>query len=237
MKTPNCASCSFKAAERICRVEEGKFPDSCPTKNLPELIEKSLQEYQSNPELFEFARQSSIQEAEGYQNRDLGYAQVRAAKTRIEEIIGFANKMGYKRLGIAFCLGLRKEAKIVEKIFSENGFEIVSAICKAGRIAKDQIGVRPDQQVAPGTVETMCNPILQAMILNHHKTEFNILLGLCVGHDSLFLKHIEGYTTVLAVKDRVLAHNPMAAIYTCQTYYRWLHASEAEPRSEPGSGS
>jgi uncharacterized metal-binding protein len=225
MKKPNCAECTFKAAERLCRKEDGKFPDFCPTKNLPELIEKSLLEYQKRPEICEFARQAAIQEAEGYENRDLGYDHVRASKTRIEEIVGFAGKMGYKRLGMAFCIGLRKEAKIVDKILTGSGFEVVSAVCKAGRISKDKIAVTADQQVAPGTVETMCNPVLQALILNHENTDFNILLGLCVGHDSLFFKYAEAPCTVLAVKDRLLGHNPLAAIYNYDSYYRCLKFS------------
>lgn len=59
----------------------------------------------------------------------------------------------------------------------------------------------------------MCNPVLQAKILNEQKTDFNVMIGLCVGHDSLFLKHVEAPTTVLIVKDRVLVHNPAAALY------------------------
>lgn len=42
----------------------------------------------------------------------------------------------------------------------------------AGRIQKDQIGVGKDQQIAPDTTEAMCNPVLQAMILNNEKTDF-----------------------------------------------------------------
>jgi enoyl-CoA hydratase/carnithine racemase len=46
---------------------------------------------------------------------------------------------------------------------------------------------------------------------DQQKTDFNVLLGLCVGHDSLFLKYAEAPCTVLAVKDRMLGHNPLAA--------------------------
>jgi uncharacterized metal-binding protein len=60
------------------------------------------------------------------------------------------------------------------------------------------------------------------MILNQAKTDFNIMLDLCIGHDSLFLKYIKGLTTVFAVKDRVLGHNPMAALYTSSSYYEKL---------------
>ena len=49
-----------------------------------------------------------------------------------------------------------------------------------------------------------------------------MLLGLCVGHDSLFLKAANAPCTVLAVKDRVTGHNPLAAIYNIDSYYRAL---------------
>jgi uncharacterized metal-binding protein len=155
-------------------------------------------------------------------DRELGYEHVRASKTRIEEIIEFAGKMDYQRLGLAFCIGLRQEAKIVEKIFSAKGFDVVSAVCKVGRIPKDQIGVGKDQQIAPDTTEAMCNPILQALILNKENTDFNVLIGLCVGHDSLFFKYAGAPSTVLAVKDRLLGHNPLAAVYNADSYYRCI---------------
>jgi len=72
----------------------------------------------------------------------------------------------------------------------------------------------------------MCNPIGQALVLNEAKTEFNILMGLCVGHDSLFLKNSDAPVTVFAVKDRVLGHNPLAAIYNYDTYYRRFKQGE-----------
>jgi len=40
-----------------------------------------------------------------------------------------------------------------------------------------------------------------------------------VGHDSLFLKYAEAYSTVLVAKDRVLANNPVGALYTSGSYY------------------
>lgn len=221
-ETPKCAQCPYKGSDRFCRTEDGNSPDFCPTRNMPELVEQSLKEYNNTPGIYEFAKQASIQEAAGYMNRDLGYELVRASKTRIEEIMGFAEKMNYKRLGMAFCIGLRKEAKVVEKIFSSGGFDVISAVCKVGRIPKEHIGVGKDQQIAPDTTEAMCNPVLQTMILNKEKTDFNVLIGLCVGHDSLFFKYTEAPCTVLAVKDRLLGHNPLAAVYNVDSYYRCL---------------
>lgn len=219
--SPNCARCSFNPGERICRKEGGKHPDNCPTVTKADLSREVLAEYKKSENL-EFARQASMQEKDGYSGREAGYAKVRPAKPRIEEILDFIGKMGYKKIGMAFCLGLRKEASIVEKLFSSRGLEMVSAVCKIGRIPKEELGLSDDDKIAVGQFETMCNPILQAKVLNSEKTEFNVLLGLCVGHDSLFFKYADAPCTVLAVKDRVTGHNPLAAIYTLDSYYRAL---------------
>ena len=102
------------------------------------------------------------------------------------------------------------------------GFEVVSAGCKAGCVPKEEIGVKDNEKIYIGSHETMCNPVFQAMLVNESETDFNVLLGLCVGHDSLFFKYAEAPTTVLAVKDRVTGHNPLAALYTSGNYYAWL---------------
>jgi len=218
---PGCARCPIQTKDRLCQTEEGKSPSFCPTSNYQAAVDGALEELKK-PEILEFARQASIQEAEGYANREIGYEHVKPVKPRIQETIEFARRMKYKRLGLAFCLGLRPEAKIVEKLFVSAGFEVVSALCKMGRTPKESIGVRDDQKINIGCFESMCNPIAQAFVMNEEKTEFNIIMGLCVGHDSLFLKYADAPCTVLAAKDRLLGHNPLAAVYTIDTYYRSL---------------
>jgi uncharacterized metal-binding protein len=147
-------------------------------------------------------------------------------KTRLEELIEFSHRMGYKRLGLAVCGGLTYEASILSQILERHGFEIVSVSCKVGGVPKERIGLKDEEKVRIGEFEPMCNPITQATILNKAKTDFNIMLGLCIGHDSLFLKFIEGLTTVFAVKDRVTGHNPMAAIYTSHSCYQRMMKME-----------
>ncbi|MBI9083164.1 MAG: DUF1847 domain-containing protein [Desulfobacterales bacterium] len=217
-----CARCSVPAGERLCQTEDGRAPDFCPTRNSGPIIEASLVEMKKDPSVMVFARQASIQEAEGYANKGLGYARLKPIKPRIQETIEFAQRMNYSRLGLVFCIGLRREAKVVERLLTVAGFDVVSAMCKLGRTDKKVIGIDNDQQICPGGFEAMCNPVAQAFVLNDAKTEFNILLGLCVGHDSLFLKYAEAMCTVLAAKDRLLGHNPLAAIYTLDSYYRSL---------------
>ena len=93
-------------------------------------------------------------------------------------------------------------------------------ICKTGGYDKTEVGMTDRHKTRPGEFEPMCNPIAQAELLNGQNTEFNIVLGLCVGHDSLFMKHSNALCTVLVVKDRVLGHNPCAALYTAEFYGR-----------------
>ena len=218
---PNCAQCSIPVSDRLCRNAQGRAPEGCPTKNKTQLLEKALGEYK-NPDIYNFARQSSIQEGEGYGGKENGYAHLKPVKPRILEVMEFARKMDYKKLGLVFCIGLRKEAKAVGKLFTSRGFEVVSVVCKVGCVLKEEIGIADDQKLAPGSDEAMCNPIMQAMVLNDEATQFNVLLGLCVGHDSLFFKYAKAPCTVLAVKDRLLGHNPLAAVYNLDSYYRSL---------------
>ena len=205
-----CAECGLELPERICRSTDGKGSKNCPTLMQTEILADANRVYE-DPATYEFARKASIQEADCYANRDQQPYIMQPTKTRIVEIYEFAEKMNYSRLGFAFCAGLIKEAKVVESLFSSKGFEVVSAICKVGCSPKETLDIQEDQKIQTGCFESMCNPIAQAFILNEAKTEFNVMLGLCVGHDSLFLKYAEAPCTVLAVKDRLLGHNPLAA--------------------------
>ncbi|MBN1615082.1 MAG: DUF1847 domain-containing protein [Deltaproteobacteria bacterium] len=218
---PQCARCPYAPQDRICLNEDGKAPPFCPTTNHPEVFQAAAREF-DKPDIRNFAKQASLQEADGYADRELGYARTRPLKPRILETAEFADKMGYKKLGLVFCIGLAAEARKVDRFFSSRGFEVVSGICKAGRVSKEVLDIGFDQNIRIGSFESMCNPIAQAKLLNLVKTEFNIMMGLCVGHDSLFLKYAEAPCTVLAVKDRLLGHNPLAAVYTLDSYYRVL---------------
>jgi uncharacterized metal-binding protein len=218
---PGCARCPFEPKVRICQDEMGQSPSFCPTVNKATVIARALEELKK-PEVLEFSRQASIQEGEGYTDKERGFAAIRPLKPRIVEIIEFAARMKYRKIGLIFCIGLRKEAKVVEGLLAANGFTVVSSLCKVGRVPKEEIGVRDDQKIRIGCFEAMCNPIAQAYLVNEAKTEFNVVMGLCVGHDSLFLKYAEAPCTVFAVKDRLLGHNPLAAIYTNDSYYRSL---------------
>lgn len=222
---PMCASCDVERNQRICSTPDGTAGKGCPTVLREEVLQEAMQEYEDTGTR-EFARQASIQEGECYANRGPKPYIAQPSKTRMQEVCEFAHKMGYRRLGLVFCAGLIQEAAKVEAILKIHGFEVVSAVCKAGRVDKREIGVKDEEKIQIGSDEAMCNPIFQAKLLNHEKTEFNIVVGLCVGHDSLFLKHADAPSTVLVVKDRVTGHNPLGAIDRIDSYYRMLRHPE-----------
>jgi len=217
--SPSCSTCSVK--ERICLSETGKGPPDCPTVTMEETLASAVKQYEES-ETARFARAASIQEAECYLDRHTRPFKVIPRKTRVEEIAEFARRRGYQKLGLAFCGGVKEEALLLTDILKHNNFQVVSVVCKVGRVAKEQIGLTTEEKILKDQFEVLCNPIAQAEILNHMATDFNIMMGLCVGHDALFLKHVTAYTTVFAVKDRVLGHNPMAALYLSKSYYRRL---------------
>lgn len=218
---PQCAYCGVPANERYCRVPKGRGPADCPSLRYKKMAENARCD--TPMEEMEFMRQSAIQESFGYADRDKGYARVRPAKPRIVEIVEFAKRMKYQKLGLIFCGGVHKEARIVQEILETNGFTVVSVVCKAGKAAKSDYGVTQEQHVdATKDCETICNPKFQALIVNEADVDFTILLGLCVGHDSMAVKHATSPVTVLAVKDRLTGHSPLMPIYLYDSYYRYL---------------
>jgi uncharacterized metal-binding protein len=216
---PSCAACDRPVGEKICYKEKGQANKGCPTVTRQSVLESANLKYRED-EVRQFAHAASVQEAACYANRDQQPYVMQPCKTRIVEICEFAKRMGYRRIGLAFCLGLSGEAKTVGEIFESHGFEAVSVCCKAGRTSKDLIGIADEDKIYRGTDEAMCNPVFQAELLNGEHVDFNVLLGLCVGHDSLFFQFSKAPVTVLAVKDRVTGHNPLAAVYQADSYYR-----------------
>ena len=201
-ETHTCVDCGTQN----CKYKDRTYPDFCLTTNLKEEDRQwALERYEEGDN-----RRIMIASAEVEYE---GYCQW----TRVQEIMEFARKIGARRIGIANCIGLINEARIFARILRANGFEAYSVICKVAGQAKSSVGI-PAKCEEIGAA--MCNPILQARQLNEAKTDLNVLNGLFVGHDSLFYKYSDAYVTTLVTKDRVTGNNPVAALYTAQSYYR-----------------
>lgn len=209
MEQNKCLTCSACGA-LSCKNDDGKYPPFCLTKSLDQdLLQETLDIYDNDETLGNIARVSAGIEGDFY-----------GQKTRVEETIEFIKRIGAKKVGIATCVGLIPEARLFAKILDKEGIDYYTVGCKVGAVDKSRIGIPDQQKLNRGCGhESMCNPILQAKLLNEQKTDFNIMIGLCVGHDSLFLKHVEAPTTVLIVKDRVLCHNPVGALYASTGMY------------------
>ena len=142
-----CANCTVLACANN---EPEKMPKNCPMRNAS-VMEAARAGYDL-PENHDFYVNCSAIEG-------LGYCQW----PRLKETVEFCKRMGYHKLGLAFCKGLRKEARIVADLLRAQGFEVVSVICKTGGISKEEVGIPEEVKIHPGEFEAMCNPIAQGM--------------------------------------------------------------------------
>lgn len=202
------SNCAFCSKHKYCKFEDGMHLTDCPTVNERDMVKASQEEY-LHGQYSDFMLQSLRQVAAGYEAMD---NKPHPIKTRLEEIIDFCHRMGYQKLGLAFCTGLEDDAKVMAKVLRKNGFEVISAVCKVGGLEKEEVGLEDAGKIIPGRREISCNPLLQAELMNKAGTDFNIVFGLCLGHDSLFLKASNAMCTVFVVKDRALHHNLIAAL-------------------------
>lgn len=210
----SCGKCTVLACQK--QAPEA-YPPFCPTGSMDEgLLRASLEIYENNPEIRSLAQCSAKIEADFY-----------CKMPRVGETLEFIKRQKYDFVGVATCVGLINETRIFCSLLEEHGIKHVAVGCKLGGTGKSHIGITQEEQVNTSCgYEAMCNPVLQALYLNKIKTDFNIMIGMCVGHDSIFLKHVEAPTTVLVVKDRVLAHNTVGALYTIKSYYKSLTAKK-----------
>lgn len=199
---PTCVDCGTQN----CKFKNRTYPEFCLTTHLEDSdMEWALERYEESRNK-EIMIASAEVEYEGY-----------CQWTRVQEIMEFARKINARKIGIANCIGLINEARIFARILRANGFEVYSVICKVAGKPKSSVGI---PAVCENIGAAMCNPILQARLLNNAQTDLNVVIGLCVGHDSLFYKYSDAYVTTLVTKDRVTGNNPAAALYTAQSYYK-----------------
>lgn len=202
----SCSDCGLLN----CYRQESRFPDFCPGERVEDQTLGSVVAGYCGDEADARTARAAA-EVEG-----LYYGKL----TRVEEVLAFARRIGARKIGLATCVGLIGETRLFSKILELNGFKPYAVLCKAGSVDKSEIGIRDELKLRPESFEALCNPILQAKMLNDWKSELNVAIGLCVGHDALFCKHSDALVTTLIVKDRVLAHNPAAALYTSSSYYK-----------------
>jgi len=201
----SCSECGLGN----CLTREASFPAFCPTKANAQGAAETRELYAGDTPEGKMARAAAAIEGEFY-----------GRLTRVEETVLFARRLGVKKLGLASCIGLSEEASLFARIVRSGGLTPRTVICKVGAVDKADIGIPEQLKVNPGKNESCCNPVLQARLLNDWGAELNVMIGLCIGHDALFSRHSQAPVVTLIAKDRVLAHNPAAALYLSNFYYR-----------------
>ena len=190
-----CVDC----AVNNCEQRGAAHPAFCPTSNF---------DLSDNPEL--------VQQLANEQNRRIiesaafsAHVGHREKLSHLEETVVFARKFGARKIGIAACISLAKEARAATKVFRTQGFQVVGAICKIGCVTFGDLDVPPDER---GSQAVLCNPLYQAQVLNAEETDLNVVIGLCTGHDALFLKYSQAPCTVLTAKDFKFDHCSIRAL-------------------------
>ena len=216
----SCINC----AKRSCGMSGNPLPEHCQTTQLSQSeIDEVNQLYLHDEEINKIFVASTEAEITAY-----------GKLTRVEEIVAFAKRIGAKKIGLAACAGLMRESQIFAKILEHNGFDVYGVTCKIGAVDKHRIGIQ-EEYIREGR-ECICNPIMQAKLLNKHKVDLNVVIGLCVGHDGLFYRYAEGLTTTLITKDRITGHNPAAPLYTAYSFYESkLYASACDNDKQEGT--
>lgn len=202
-----CESCGLLGCDR-----DSTYPDFCITKNLDkDVIGKVKDTYNEDENINKIMKVASEVESGGY-----------LKLTRVEETVEFIKKMDYKLVGIATCISFISEVRTFCKILEHNDISYRVACCKVGAIDKSEVGIPDENRIFESGHESMCNPILQAEFLHSEETDFNIVFGLCVGHDTLFYMHSKAPVTTMIVKDRVTCHNPIAPLHYTKGIYSKL---------------
>ena len=196
-----CESCRVAACEHLDKTA----PDFCVQASITkEMHDEALRLY-NEPENHLIMESAAIVSAETVNS------------TRVQDTIKFASCMGASLVGIATCTAMLRETRILADLLRKAGFEVQAVGCKLESNMKADLNIG-----APSLAEdcVICNPIMQALLLNDAKTDLNILMGICVGHDALFCKYSNAPAVTLVAKDFVTVHNPCSVLYSADSVYR-----------------
>lgn len=200
-EAPGCESCGVAA----CEHPERTAPPFCPEPDISEEMRahvRRLYDEPANRQIMEAAARVSAGTANS---------------TRVQDTIKFASYMGASRIGIATCTAMLKETAVLVRLLRRAGFEVKALGCKLQENRAPDLGIDPSCGIGDCVI---CNPIMQALLLNEAGCDLNILMGICVGHDALFAKYSDAPVVTLVAKDFLAANNPCVVLYTADSVYK-----------------
>lgn len=189
--------CAYCATTACLRGETERMPTTCPTRVLPELARDA------GPYLGEELHEEMLVADAAPFDED------GRLRNRVEELVIFAKKSGMRRIGVAFCVSLVKEAQRLGRILREEGLEAELVCCRVGAIDYEEVGL---SKAHPERFAATCNPVAQARLLDAKGVDLVAQMGLCIGHDLILQRESKAPVTTLVVKDRALDHHPIAAL-------------------------
>ncbi|MBN1375020.1 MAG: DUF1847 domain-containing protein [Dehalococcoidia bacterium] len=195
-KTIYCHQC--KNNECLSRYPQG-MPDYCQAQKYGQIIEASKSQYRESETAKIHLATAKVLMRGGYD------------WSRIQQCIELAREMGATKVGLAVCVGLIREGREFARFMGRAGLEVVSVACMIGAVDAEETGI-PKEWVTPLGIS--CNPIAQAEIMNQEGTQLNMIYGLCIGHDTIFIKHSKAPVTYVVVKDAVTGNNPSAVVFS-----------------------
>ncbi len=156
-----------------------------------------------------------------------------AESARIAEIVRFARRRGYRKIGIATCAGSEPAAEVLRATLADAGFEVFLPEVLEQAISEAEPWLPELAVLEPIWTGPRCDPAAQAKWLNAEGCDLNIAVGLCVGCDSVFFRHAEAPTTVLPV-DGHAPDIPRAQVAQSQAEANVPHAEADVLQSEVG---
>ena len=137
-----CAQCAIEA----CRSGKlDQMPKNCPMHD-PAFFEQVLEEY-FKPENHDFFVASAAVEA-------IGYGQW----PRLREVMEFARRMGYTKLGLAFCAGLHKEAAVVDRFSGKTALRWCPSSARRAPSPRTGRGCPSSSGCAPAPTRSCATP-------------------------------------------------------------------------------
>lgn len=190
-------ACSICATQACLRGELERMPRTCPTRTRPEIareaapyLERGLHEEMLVADAAPFDETGRL-------------------RNRVEELLYFAKARGMRKLGVAFCVSMTKEAQALGRILRGASLEAELVCCRVGAIDYEEVGLA---KAHPERFAATCNPLAQARLLDEKGVDLVAMMGLCIGHDLILQRESRAPVTTLVVKDRALDHQPIAAL-------------------------
>lgn len=196
-ETPKPFACRTCRSAGAFKGERNRMPAACPTLTHPQIADDETSYLE--PDRLDLMRVADASP----------FTEEREMRSRVEELIFFAHRRNHKRIGVAFCVSMLKEAQELGRRLEASGIEAELVCCRVGAIDYDRIGL---EKAHPERFAAICNPVAQARLLNERHVDLVAQMGLCLGHDLILQEESKAPVTTLVVKDRRHSNNPLEAL-------------------------